>query len=150
MSRISPGQVYLIRRTVIDGEVRDFAVLVTSDWDGDAWLVAPFLACETPVYQGDIRTGLCPPLAVVGTGLSYVVPPAALQGRLVIGEVSEQVSAAAWDLYRHVTVGIDLPAELSEKTAPPIESPYDPRIGGRQAWVDYMSTWALSYFPEDM
>jgi len=102
---------------------------VISDWADGLVLAAPFSSYQAPANTGELQTDRAEPaLAVLCPWSAVSVSPFFLARSWYIDELGEELTSAAWHVFRHMATGAPLPAALLARIGAPIIHPLDPRI----------------------
>jgi len=102
---------------------------VISDWTDGLVIAAPFSSYQAPANTGELQTGRAEPaLAVLCPWSAVSVSPFFLARSWYIDELGEELTSAAWQVFRHMATGEPLPEALLARIGAPIIHPLDPRI----------------------
>jgi hypothetical protein len=97
--------------------------------EGKSYLVAPFGAYQEPATTTEWLTGRdVGPLQVLCLWNTRDYPARWLGLGWVVGEMTPQELADAWDVFRHALTGIPLSDRLRAQVGAPIIHPRDPRL----------------------
>ena len=122
------GQIRLLAPGVLPAAERPVYFLMLSDWDGGWKLIAPFGPFTEPATPGELLTGLPDrPLQVLSLWNTYSLPIATIQQSWIVGD-APGLRAEAWEVFRQVLTGRELPLPLMERVGPPVRDPHDERV----------------------
>ena len=94
-----------------------------------SYLVAPFSDYREPATTTEWLTGReAGPLRVLCLWNTRDYPARWLELTWIVGELSEQELAGAWDVFRHTLTGVPLSDRLRAQVGAPIIHPRDPRL----------------------
>ena len=124
---INSGEIRVLSHHLSGNQDEPVYVAVISEWEDD-WLVAPFSPFSEPASTGEMLTGIdiCG-LRVLSLWNAHTVTQENLSFSWLDGSLEDQVRRDAWNVFRHVSLGEPLSAELALRIGPPINHPEDPR-----------------------
>ncbi|HUD04244.1 MAG TPA: hypothetical protein VMR73_02005 [Candidatus Paceibacterota bacterium] len=146
---IRVGQIRLFSPQILPNCTRPVTFSVVANWDktdGDELkLIAPYGRYPEPAMPGEFRTGrpfeysLCDPnFSVLCLWNSYTVPTDVLTKSWLIDVVKEDELDDAWEVWKHVSLGGELPTRLAERVGPQILSKFDPREAYQKEELDLL------------
>ena len=126
---IQVGDIRILSSRLIGETDLPVYVAVISEWEDGDWLFAPYCEFSEPATTGELLTGRSDfGLRVLCLWNAHTISSNDLSFSFLEDSMNEEERKEAWAVFRSVSVGDDLPANLENRVGPPITHPKDPRI----------------------